>query len=162
MSNEIVNCFNGKQCIYSTDCPMYNSALGICRLEPLKTYKVEGVPEKPKQEPTPKTQQTPITPTPQTAPDFTAGKYIEVTGTLLDDPIEKTGPRADGTEWRKAGFRMDIAGTTVSVALWDTFSDKGMELVKGNTVHLTSMRVGKPYQGVIQLGSGKYTEITKQ
>ena len=196
---------------------MYNAALGICRLEPLKTYKVEGIPEKPKkaQAAIPKPQKhiwkigesaQPMALSIQKAkptltleaieeliktevakaggllteeaaaylvastlgigkdpaPDFKVGQYIEVTGTLLDDPIEKTGPRADGTEWRKAGFRMDIAGTTVSVALWDTFSDKGMELVKGNTVHLTSMRVGKPYQGVIQLGSGKYTEITKQ
>jgi len=58
MSNEIVYCFNGKECLYTPDCPMYNAALGICRLEPLKTYKVEGVPEKPKraQAPTPKPQ----------------------------------------------------------------------------------------------------------
>ena len=134
---------------------MYNAALGICRLEPLKTYRVEGVPAKPKQ-----TTVAPTTP-PQTAPDFTEGKYIDVTGTLLDDPVMKTGPRADGTEWRKAGFRMDVLGTIVSVALWDDFSDEGIKLAKGNTVHLTSMKVGKPYQGVTQLGSGKYTQITK-
>ena len=65
MSNEIVNCFNGKQCIYDTACPMYNAALGICRLEPLKTYKMEGIPEKPKtaqaQKTTPQTPRTSIT-----------------------------------------------------------------------------------------------------
>jgi len=48
MSNEIINCFNGKQCIYDNTCPMYNAALGICRLEPLKAYKVEAVPPKQK------------------------------------------------------------------------------------------------------------------
>ena len=131
---------------------MYNAALGICRLEPLKTYKVEGVPAAKDAKTTPAT----------TAPDFTEGKYIEITGTLLDDPTESTGDRRDGTQWRKAGFRMDVGGTTVSIALWDDFCDEGMKLAKDDTANLTSMKVGKPYQGVIQLGSGKYTKITKQ
>ena len=51
MSDEIIYCFNGKECIYTNECPMYNAALGICRLEPLKTYRVEGTPQKTRQPP---------------------------------------------------------------------------------------------------------------
>ena len=213
MSNEIVNCFNGKECSYDASCPMYNAALGLCRLEPLKTYKVEGVPEKPKQAPTPKPQKhiwkigesaQPMALSIQKAkptltlekieemieterakaggllteeaaaylvastlgigkeptPDFTVGQYIEVTGTLLDDPIQRDIDTRQGPV-TLANFRIEVDGTPIRVTLWRDFADQAMSLTAGDKVHLTSMKVQDPYDNMTQLSSAKYTKVTQ-
>jgi len=215
MSNEIVNCFNGKECSYDTSCPMYNAALGLCRLEPLKTYKVEGVPEKPKkaQAAIPKPQKhiwkigesaQPMALSIQKAkpaltleaieeliktevakaggllteeaaaylvasnlgigkeptPTFEVGKYIEVTGTLLDDPVQRDIDTISGPV-TLANFRIEVDGTPIRVTLWRDFADQAMSLTAGDKVHLTSMKVQDPYDNMTQLSSAKYTKVTQ-
>ena len=212
MSNEIVNCFNGKQCIYSTDCPMYNAALGICRLEPLKTYKVEGVPTKPKQEPTPKITSEyvwkigksaqPIAALilkakPNLTPEsiekmietekakaagllteeaaahlvatnlgldqkkevvFEVGKYIDITGTLLNDPTQKDFERKDGTTGSRTNFNMQIDGKTFPVTVWGDLGNRAMDYTAGNEISFKGIHVDE-YKGELQLSTAKYTEI---
>jgi len=158
MSNEIINCFNGKQCVYDNTCPMYNAALGICRLEPLKTYRVEGI--SPKQEPTPKPKPTrPQKPAEKEPSTFKVGELTDVTGTLLDDGTIKTGTRPDGTEWVRNSFRINADGMPIRVTLWGKLANDWASLHKDDEVTLKNMAV-KEYKGVLQLNSVTTTDVT--
>jgi len=145
MSNEIIICFNGQECIYA-ECPIYSAETDMCKLELFKKTGARGKP----------IQRT-IKDEPQLKPSYIEGKYINVTGTIVSEPETKTGTRADGTEWRMKRFDMEVDGEGVTMALWDSFADA--DIVKGKKVSLEGVKVNKPYQDRVQLGTAKHTKI---
>jgi len=93
-------------------------------------------------------------------PTFEVGKYIEVTGTLLDDPVQRDIDTIRGPT-TLANFRIEVDGTPIRVTLWRDFADQAMSLTAGDKVHLTSMKVQDPYDNMTQLSSAKYTKVTQ-
>jgi len=118
----------------------------------------EPEPEKPKPKPT--------QPKKEKKEDKTniveVGQWCDVEGVLKDDPILSKGDRADGTEWRRANFRLDLPTQTVRVTLWDELASEIMQYVAGEHVALNGLMVKEPYKegAYIELNSGKYTKIT--
>lgn len=144
---EEIKCFDGSDCEYKK-CPLYNFNTDKCKLESLKAPRVP-VGQQPQRQEEP------------TSVEFTVGKYVDVTGSLLNRPESKEGTRQDGTEWRMAKFDLQLDDTIVSVALWDDFSETGLRWVEGDKVFLKGMKVNKPYEGKTQLGTARYSEIKK-
>lgn len=91
---------------------------------------------------------------------WSVGDYVDVTGPLLNSPVEKTGTRKDGTQWVLTKFTLNVDGEEIGVALWDDLSYESQGLQAGDTIALQGIRVNKPYQEQTQLGSAKNTELT--
>ena len=144
---EEIKCFDGSECEYKK-CPLYNFDTDKCKLESLKAPRVP-VGEQPQRQEEP------------TSVEFTVRKYVDVEGIVLSTPEYKTGNRQDGTEWKMAKFDFEVNSETVSVALWDNFAIDGLKFVKGDKLFLKGMKVNKPYEGIAQLGTAKYTEVKK-
>jgi len=125
--------------------------------------KTEPKPEEPKPE---KTKPKPTQPKKEKKEDKTniveVGQWCDVEGVLKDDPILSKGDRADGTEWRRANFRLDLPTQTVRVTLWDELASEIMQYVAGEHVALNGLMAKEPYKegAYIELNSGKYTKIT--
>ena len=94
-------------------------------------------------------------------PVFEVGKYVIVEGNLVDDPTQRDIDTIHGPS-TVTNFRVELDdGQTVKVGLWEEKAIKAMDLVKGDRIHLTSMKVKEPYDGMTQLQSAKYTKVTK-
>ena len=143
---EEIACFDASECEYKR-CPLYNFETHKCKIESLRAPRV------------------PVGDQPQrieeTTTDFTVGKYVDVQGKVLSTPEYKTGTRQDGTEWKMAKFDFEIEAEIMSIALWDDFAIDGLKFTVDDKLFLKGMKVNKPYEGRTQLGSAKYTEVTK-
>lgn len=94
-------------------------------------------------------------------PILEVGTYVTVEGNLLDDPVQRDVDTTRGPT-SVTNFRIKLDdGQTVKVGLWEDKADKAMDLVAGVRVHLTSMKVKEPYDGVPQLSSAKYTKVSE-
>lgn len=117
-------------------------------------------------------QQTKLdTPAPETAPSRDApigtplkalpspGEWVKkLTGTLLDDPVQKSvDTRSGPTTITNAS--LDCEYGEVKLGFWGDKGDKLIQFVAGDRVQLKNLQVKDEYQGITQLNSGRYTDI---
>jgi len=88
-------------------------------------------------------------------------KSATIEGELMDDPTYKDFNRKDGTVGSVTSFRVNDGSGQARVSMWDDKAKYAMSFVNGDRVRLTSLMVKEPYEGMIQLSGGKFTEITK-
>ena len=97
---------------------------------------------------------------PPSEPVFKEGTYLEVLrGSVLDDPTYREGSRKDGSEWKNAGFRMNVKGQTIRLTLWDSLTFDSQGLVAGDIIEVTNVSVRKPYKEMPQLSSTRRSEF---
>jgi len=115
--------------------------------QPMEEKPVESVPSRPKGG--------------AVIPVFEVGKYVTIEGTLIDDPTQTDRDTDYGTS-SVSNVRLELSdGQTVRVGLWEKKSDKIMEFIKGDRVHLTNMKVKKPYEDTTQLSGSRNTKVSK-
>lgn len=109
----------------------------------------------PAQEPEPEQPEEPTD-----GPEFVQGAWIDISGTMKDDPTLRKGTSAAGKDWKLASFRMDLPTATVKITLWNELAAEAMQYVAGENIALNGMLVKEFYEGTPQLNSGNYTKIT--
>jgi hypothetical protein len=89
-----------------------------------------------------------------------AVKNPTIEGQLLDDPIQrdvntKKGPAS------VTSFRLDDGTAIARVSVWGELGNKALSFVSGDKMRLTSLMVKEPFDGMIQVNTGNWSEITK-
>lgn len=150
MSEEPIYCFNGKECIY-TACKQYNTKIDTCNFIIIGLL---GNPAPVAQT----TQVNPLQSQPATKPRVETGKYIDITGVIVDNPSMAKGNRKDGTEWKRTNFTVNYDNAEYRVTLWDELASKGIEYKTGDVIKFKGLKV-EDYKGTPQFASARYTEI---
>lgn len=145
-------CFNGGDCIL-TACPYFIKSIEDCGFTLLGINKGEVNPFKPiKKAP----QGEALIPHGQRS--WNPGETVNVTGVVKQLFDERTGKRADGTQWRMRKLVLDLDGTgEVDVALWGEFAD--ISVSEGQRVGFEALRVREPYKGRVQLSTVRNTKM---
>jgi ssDNA-binding replication factor A large subunit len=143
MSEDPIYCFNGGECIYK-NCPRFNQQLDTC------AFVIIGL----------RQGTAPVAQTSLTAfPKLEQGKFLqEITGTLLDDPVQREVNTTRGPT-NVTSFRITDGRKEVRVSLWEDLSDEALKFNAGSNITLTRMSIKDPYDGTDQISSTRKTEI---
>ena len=95
-------------------------------------------------------------PDPEPEAKLTKGEYVNIDGTLLEDPVSRDVNTRYGPK-EVINFKLSTPYGPVRVSLWDL--PEAMDYTANDQISLTNMQVKEPYDGIQQVSSCRNTRI---
>ena len=162
MSNEIIVCFNGQECIYA-ECPVYSAEADLCKMEMFKKTGARGKPiQRPPQQPATQTTMKGAVPQRRFINTLNDGDTkVTVTGAVVFDPTYKDFNRKDGSVGSVTALILNDGTGDLNISFWDEKAEAPLKYKKGDSVTVENLyRVKGVYDGRKQADAGKYFKLS--